>query len=279
MAHFYNTRVTYIGNGTQTDFSIPFPYDNITEINVVMTGGGSPPSFTFPSTGIIRFATPIANGLHFSLFRDTDDTYPIVDWQTNTSVRSSLLNSMVKQLIRSVQELKDAVYEILAGTVIGGAGTSALGSFSIGDIIVATGPSTIGGLADVAAGSVLFSGGVNQLPVWGTVTYHLTWNNAGNVFGAVTINRALGEAQRITLTNNISSMTITNFGVAGEGIKLVLEVWNTGAYGITWPANVKWANATIPSVTSGAGKKDIYILLTFDAGTTIYGTIVGQNYA
>lgn len=100
-----------------------------------------------------------------------------------------------------------------------------------------------------------------------------------NVSGAVTLDRNSGECQRLSVTGNVTSMAISNFGVAGVLRKLVLEVWNTGAFTLVWPAGTIWPSGFPPTITSGAGKKDVVILLTMDGGTTIYGTVVGQDYA
>lgn len=62
---------------------------------------------------------------------------------------------------------------------------------------------------------------------------------------------------------------------------MVLDISNTGAFNITgWPAGTIWAGgAGPPTITSGAGKRDVIILMTPDGGTTVMGSIAGQNYA
>lgn len=100
-----------------------------------------------------------------------------------------------------------------------------------------------------------------------------------NITGAVSLNRNNGEVQRLVLTGNVTSMTISNFGTAGVLCKLVFEIWNSGAFTLTWPVGTIWPSGITPQVTSGDGSKDVYILMTMDGGTTIYGTIVGQAYA
>lgn len=283
MSYYYNTRVTYIGNGTTTDFSIPFPYDKDTELNVVVAGSTVGMPFTVPSTGVVRFSTPPASGARFTIYRDTDNTAPAVVWNVNTSVRSTLLNSMVHQLAKSIQELKDSLFEALNGAATGIVGVvgvlqggTGMTGYVTGDMIVATAPTTLSRFPDVAKGFVLRSGGVGVVPFWGRT--NISYGTVTNGSGSVTIDRNTAEAQRLTVTGNITSMSFTNFGTVGDGEKLLLEVWNTGAYTVVWPAAVKWASSTIPVVTSGAGKKDLYVFYTGDAGTTIYGTIIGQNY-
>lgn len=96
---------------------------------------------------------------------------------------------------------------------------------------------------------------------------------------SVSIDRSLGEITRLSLTGTVTSFTVTNWPATGTFGRLVLEIANTGAFGITtWPTGTIWPAGTTPIITSGAGKKDIIILMTFDGGTTIYGSIAGQDY-
>lgn len=99
------------------------------------------------------------------------------------------------------------------------------------------------------------------------------------ISGAVTLYRNYGEVQRLVVTGNVTSLTISDFGTAGVLCKLVLEIWNTGAFTLTWPAGTLWPGGIVPVLTSGASEKDVYVLMTMDGGTTIYGTVVGQAYA
>ena len=46
-----------------------------------------------------------------------------------------------------------------------------------------------------------------------------------------------------------------------------------GAIELMWPAG-----GVIPTVTTGAGKSDIYSFRTFDGGSSFYGVVGGQNF-
>jgi hypothetical protein len=98
---------------------------------------------------------------------------------------------------------------------------------------------------------------------------------------SLAIDRSLGEIVNLALGHNISAaFTVSNWGGTGFLSRLVLVITSSGAFNITaWPSGTIWAGGAAPTITSGAGKKDIIILTTFDGGTTIYGSIVGQNYA
>jgi hypothetical protein len=64
----------------------------------------------------------------------------------------------------------------VTGTLAAGNGGTGIASYAIGDIIYASGSTTLSKLADVAAGNVLISGGVTTAPSWGKVdlTAHIT---------------------------------------------------------------------------------------------------------
>jgi hypothetical protein len=47
------------------------------------------------------------------------------------------------------------------------------------------------------------------------------------------------------------------------------------AYTITWPAAVKWAAGTAPTLSTA--NTDVFVLLTVDAGTTWYAFVSGQD--
>jgi hypothetical protein len=96
-------------------------------------------------------------------------------------------------------------------------------------------------------------------------------------FGAITINRAQGEVHRLTLAGTVTAVTILGWPAGGQFARLVLEIVDTGGYGFAWPSNVLWPGGTVPAVT--ANGKDVFVLLSFDGGTTIYGNVAGQAFA
>lgn len=97
--------------------------------------------------------------------------------------------------------------------------------------------------------------------------------------GSMSINRTSTEYHRITLAATVTAVTLVGWPPDGEFGRIQLEIRNTGAFSISgWPASVRWVNGVPPSVTSGAGKKDIFVLWSTDGGTIVYGAIVGQNF-
>ena len=95
--------------------------------------------------------------------------------------------------------------------------------------------------------------------------------------GSVALDRANGEVQRLSVTGNVTAMTVANWAPSGTLGKLSLEVVNTGSFTVVWPTGTKWPGGSAPTVTHSG--RDIFVLMSFDGGTTIYGNVVGQAYA
>jgi len=62
---------------------------------------------------------------------------------------------------------------------------------------------------------------------------------------------------------------------SGVAISFSLVITSGGAYTATF-TGVKWAAGTAPTLTSGAGKVDIFTFLTLDGGTTWYGSVLAD---
>lgn len=88
----------------------------------------------------------------------------------------------------------------------------------------------------------------------------------------------LGWYIKLTVTATISSFTIQHCPASGTLVKVTLDITNNGAYNLTgWPGTIKWAAGQGPTLTSGAGKRDVLMLTTTDGGTNWLGYIVSQN--
>lgn len=83
--------------------------------------------------------------------------------------------------------------------------------------------------------------------------------NAGNSSTAITIDWLNGMLQRTTLTDN-ATLTLNNPTANGTEFTLVLIQDGTGSHTVTWPATVKWAGNTTPTLTTTANRADICVL-------------------
>lgn len=82
-----------------------------------------------------------------------------------------------------------------------------------------------------------------------------------------------------TLTAN-ATFTFTG-GETGwaTSFTLVLRQDATGSRTVTWPASVKWNEATAPTLSTAASAVDVLTFLTTDGGTTWLGFVAGTGMA
>ncbi len=91
----------------------------------------------------------------------------------------------------------------------GQGGTGQAGGYAIGDLLYASGASTLSKLADVAAGSYLRSGGVTTAPVWSTATLPNTTAQGDLLYSSAT-NVVSTLAKDINATRYLSNTGATN---------------------------------------------------------------------
>lgn len=116
---------------------------------------------------------------------------------------------------------------------------------------------------------------LNNLPVYGnaenivfidTATFDTEVDN-GDSGTSDTINWQLGNKQRSTLTGNVTFSFTDPAGPCNLMFKLVQDA--TGSRTVNWPAKVKWAGGSAPSLSTSGNSVDI-VSFYFD-GTDYYG--------
>lgn len=93
--------------------------------------------------------------------------------------------------------------------------------------------------------------------------------------GAVTLDCGTASAFEISLSENITSLTISNVPTGAFGFIVQLNI--TGSYTVAWPNSIKWGDNTAPTLSTTSGRTDTFTFLTTDGGTTIYGIVSSQN--
>lgn len=159
-----------------------------------------------------------------------------------------------------------------AGTILSGASLSELGINQSGakPIVLRTN-STVRLTISSAGVLTIGSGGTLLLG-----NYHIEpgETNIGNSSTSFAVDWSANSAQRVTLTGNVTAITMSNPQTGGTYVLRVL----TGAGSFTatgWPVAVLWAAGTAPTITATASKVDI-ITLYYD-GTNYFGSFT-QNY-
>lgn len=97
----------------------------------------------------------------------------------------------------------------------------------------------------------------------------------GSVGATVVVDIADGNVQTLTLSADVTSMTLTGPATGQRGT-LTLEITNT-TYAITWPSSIKWPSNVTPPNSNNSTGIDVYTFTTVDGGVTWLGWQVGYN--
>lgn len=96
--------------------------------------------------------------------------------------------------------------------------------------------------------------------------------------GTLTLDLNSSTVFNVSLNGTINTITLTNVQSSGRSSSFVIVFTADGtARAVSWPASFKWPNGTAPTITSTAGKIDVYTFFTTDGGTTWQAFITGQN--
>jgi hypothetical protein len=109
------------------------------------------------------------------------------------------------------------------GVAYGGTG---LTSYTIGDLLYASGATTLARLADVATGSVLLSGGVGAAPIWGTIG---ATNVTADALDFAEFQDTLDLDAGLTLNQSTNAWTQNYAGTTGTGLTYNAASLTTGS--------------------------------------------------
>lgn len=102
--------------------------------------------------------------------------------------------------------------------------------------------------------------------------------DVGSTGGNVSVDWDRSNTQRLLLNSNITDLRLDN-PIAGAVYDLVLEQPTSTGRTVTWPASIKWAGASPPTLTSGAtGAVDIVHLICDPVGGTSYYGSAETNF-
>jgi hypothetical protein len=93
------------------------------------------------------------------------------------------------------------------------------------------------------------------------------------------VDLSLGNMFNLTLANASITISFTNPPANGISSSLTLHCKQdgTGSRVITWPASVRWPNASAPTMSTGANKIDVFSFFTLDGGATYLGALSLAN--
>jgi hypothetical protein len=137
-------------------------------------------------------------------------------------------------------------------TAIGAAyGGTGLTSYTIGDIIYASGTTTLAALPDVATGNVLLSGGVGVAPAWGKVDLTAAVSNTLPIANGGTNATATPTAGAVSYGTG----TAYAFSLAGSSNEVLLS---GGAGSPTWSAQSALSVGTATNLAGGIASQIPY---------------------
>jgi hypothetical protein len=144
------------------------------------------------------------------------------------------------------------------------------------DLINDTTPQ-LGGNLDLNGNNILCSDNIVERPE--IKDYAVSHTSVSISSGAVTLDCTNGNSFSITLTEDITSMSIINPPANGKYGQIRIKIiQGAGAYTVSWPAAVLWPAGTPPVISTTSGDIDLVVLETDDAGTTYLGNF-NQGYA
>jgi len=172
--------------------------------------------------------------------------------------------------------IKATFYAALGGLIAGGTGKTTpvnADTIAIADSAASNATKTLT-WANLTATILTYLGTVTLLTKVITETKTAPAISAG----ALTLDLTAGSVFDVALNGAITTLTISNPPASGTPIGFTLIFTADGTpRAVTWPASVKWAGGTAPTLTSTNGKQDIFTFVTRDAGTSYLGFVSGQN--
>lgn len=105
--------------------------------------------------------------------------------------------------------------------------------------------------------------------------YGVTHNSVSSSSGTVVLDLTTGNSFVTTLTENITTVTLSNppaTGTYGQLVWKIIQDGGGGAFTVTFPASVLWPGGTAPTITVANNAIDEVTLRTIDAGTEWRGS-------
>lgn len=99
--------VEYVGDGSNRDFVVTFPY--LSQDHVKLLVGGSPATFTWLTSTTIRATTAPTTGTVVRVYRETPKDEPLVDFAGGAVLTDNNLNTATLQSLYSAQEQQDTI--------------------------------------------------------------------------------------------------------------------------------------------------------------------------
>ena len=123
----------------------------------------------------------------------------------------------------------------------------------------------------IVQGNANITGTITNATLQGTKDYIIA-NTATS--GANTINLSNSNYFRHILTGN-TTFTFSNAPANGTGqlVSVMVIQSANGGNTVTWSNTIYWAGGSLPPATTNANARDLWTFITYDGGSTYWGTL------
>jgi hypothetical protein len=269
-------------------------------VGITLTDGGAGSTLTITATGVTFDAAAF-------VVLSLDGVFPNERVLTGTANQVILtdggpLGNITLSLPQSIATTSSPTFAnlTLSNPLPPASGGTGIASYAVGDLLYASGATTLAKLADVAAGSYLRSGGVTTAPVWSTTTLpnsatagDLVYASAANTYSNLA-DVAAGSFLRsggVGVAPVWSTTTIPNAATTGDILYASApNTWSTladvaaGSFlrsgGVTtaplW-STTTWPNAATQGDLIFASAANAFTVLAKDANATRYLSNTGTT--
>ena len=167
-----------------------------------------------------------------------------------------------------------------AAAVTPAQGGTGLATLTAHGVMLGEGVGNVAFAAIGTAGRVLVDQGAGTDPVFATtaidIDSHYGVITADTDGATITFNLATSDWHTVTLGGN-RTLAVSN-GTTGQQFTIVLVQDGTGSRTVSsWFSTIKWAGGSAPTLTTTAGKADVFTFKQTGAGA-YYGFVAGQNF-
>lgn len=259
-----------------------------TSYSIVIDGNGVASATTTPGAGDLILATISTDGssqwLSNTLAIVGEPFFKGDDWRLALRSDGNASAGVPTEVHRDFTDRLANLERVLRAVTTNASGGTALGRIAIGGtqalpgLILGDGTTfeTDSGLYRIAADRLGMSMSDQLLMEWlnGEVRFAVAARSEPTVdatfTGAETLDLASSNAFHLTLTGNVSGITLNN-PMVGASYVLTLIQDGTGSRLVTWPAAIKWPGNTAPTLTTTAAGRDI-ITLYVESASEIHAT-------
>lgn len=249
---------TFTGDGSNTQFSVPFPL--IDRSHLLVFVGGVPTSFSWVADGVINITPAPGNGIEVELRRDSNRAAPLVDFHDGAVLTEADLELANKQAIFVAQEALDSADESIMSPQIEAwslAAQSAASSAGSSAINAAASASAAAGSASAAAASALDA--ANSASLAGTKVDKLVANTTGAAFRLTTDANVTFDLESSTLAASyVHAPAAAVSGVSSK--KYVVDFKKFTVEGV----NAAYFAGNRVEITKGSGS-GVFDVAAFDA--------------